>query len=242
MVVTSEGGNFDLSHNIGLVMDGHAGFEHALVQFPIYSDVSRFLGQAGFFYSPTVIVGGSSPWSEEYFFQREDTWLDEKSRRWLPWRQLIPHARGRMLRPETDYGFAIVAEGLVDVIAEGGYGGIGSHGQQHGLASHWETWMYAAALGPLGALEVASVHGARMLGLQDELGSIVLGKWADLMVLGSNPLDDIRNTLDIELVMKDGVLYDADTLDQIWPFERAFGPWYWVEPDAMKTDTVSIGG
>lgn len=240
MVVTSEGGNFDLSHNIGLVMDGHAGFEHALVQFPIYSDVSRFLGQAGFHYSPTVVVGGSAPWSEEYFFQREDTWLDEKVRRWLPWRQLMPHARRRMLRPETDYGFAIVAEGLADIIAAGGYGGIGSHGQQHGPASHWETWMYAEALGPMGALEVASTHGAHIIGLQDELGSITAGKWADLMVLGSNPLDDIENTLDIELVMKDGVLYDALTLDQMWPEERSFGDYYWVNPDIMKTDTISV--
>lgn len=241
MVVTSEGGNFDLSHNIGLVMDGHAGFEHALVQFPIYADVSRFLGQAGFHYSPTVVVGGSAPWSEEYFFQREDTWFDEQARRWIPWRQLIPHARRRMLRPETDYGFAIVAEGLADVIAAGGYGGIGSHGQQHGPASHWETWMYAEALGPLGALEVASMHGAHFLGLQDELGSIAPGKWADLMVLGSNPLDDIENTLDIELVMKDGIVYEAPTLDQVWPEDRPFGSYYWVNPDIMKTDTVSVG-
>ena len=241
MVVTSEGGNFDISHNIGLVMDGHAGFEHALVQFPIYSDVARFLGQAEFQYSPTVVVGGSAPWSEEYFFQREDTWLDEKARQWLPWRQLIPHARRRMTRPETDYGFAIVAEGLADVIAAGGYGGIGSHGQQHGPASHWEVWMYAEALGPLGALEVASVHGAHILGLGDELGSITPGKWADLMVLGSNPLDDIENTLDIDLVMKDGIVYDAHTLDRLWPEARPFGPYYWVNPDIMKTDTVSVG-
>ena len=241
MVATSEGGNFDLSHNLGLVMDGHAGFEHALVQFPIYSDVSRFLGQAGFYYSPTVVVGGSAPWTEEYFFQRDDTWLDEKLRRWLPWRHLIPHARRRMLRPETDYGFAIVAEGMADIIAAGGYGVIGSHGQQHGPASHWEVWSYAEALGPLGALEVASLNGARYLGLQDQLGSIATGKYADLVILDSNPLDDIENTLDIDLVMKDGVLYDAATLDEVWPSARPFGSYYWVNPDVMKTDTLPVG-
>ena len=241
MVATSEGGNFDLSHNLGLVMDGHAGFEHALVQFPIYSDVSRFLGQAGFYYSPTVVVGGSAPWTEEYFFQRDDTWLDEKLRRWLPWRHLIPHARRRMLRPETDYGFAIVAEGMADIIAAGGYGVIGSHGQQHGPASHWEVWSYAEALGPLGALEVASLNGARYLGLADQLGSIVAGKYADLVILDSNPLDDIENTLDIDLVMKDGVLYDAATLDEVWPSARPFGSYYWVNPDVMKTDTLPVG-
>ena len=241
MVATSEGGNFDLSHNLGLVMDGHAGFEHALVQFPIYSDVSRFLGQVGFYYSPTVVVGGSAPWTEEYFFQRDDTWLDEKLRRWLPWRHLIPHARRRNLRPETDYGFAIVAEGMADIIAEGGYGVIGSHGQQHGPASHWEVWSYAEALGPLGALEVASLSGARYLGLEDQLGSIVAGKYADLVILDSNPLDDIENTLDIDLVMKDGVLYDAATLDEVWPSARPFGSYYWVNPDVMKTDTLPVG-
>ena len=241
MVATSEGGNFDLSHNVGLVMDGHAGFEHALVQFPIYSDVSRFLGQAGFYYSPTVVVGGSAPWTEEYFFQRDDTWLDEKLRRWLPWRHLIPHARRRNLRPESDYGFAIVAEGMADIIAEGGYGVIGSHGQQHGPASHWEVWSYAEALGPLGALEVASLNGARYLGLDDQLGSIAAGKYADLVILDSNPLDDIENTLDIDLVMKDGVLYDAATLDEVWPSARPFGSYYWVNPDVMKTDTLPVG-
>ena len=118
--------------------------------------------------------------------------------------------------------------------------GIGSHGQQHGPASHWEVWMYAEALGPLGALEVASMHGAHILGLGDELGSVTPGKWADLMVLGSNPLDDIENTLDIDLVMKDGVVYDAETLNQLWPEERPFGSYYWVNPDIMKTDTVSV--
>ena len=41
--------------------------------------------------------------------------------------------------------------------------------------------------------------------------------------------------------MKDGVLYDALTLDQRWPEERPFGDYYWVNPDIMKTDTVSVG-
>ena len=145
-----------------------------------------------------------------------------------------------MTRPETDYGFKLVAEGLADVIAAGGYGGIGSHGQQHGPASHWEVWIYAEALGPLGALEVASVHGARMIGVQDELGSITPGKYADLMVLASNPLDDIENTLDIDLVMKDGVVYDAETMDEVWPSPRPFGGYYWVNDEIMKTDTLPV--
>ncbi len=40
---------------------------------------------------------------------------------------------------------------------------------------------------------------------------------ADLVVLNSNPLDDLRNSADIQYVMKGGALYDGDTLNQVWP-------------------------
>ena len=145
-----------------------------------------------------------------------------------------------MMRPVTDYGFSIVAQGMADIIANGGYGTIGSHGQQHGIASHWEVWMYAEALGPMGALEVASLHGAHFIGVDGDIGSISKGKLGDLIVLNSNPLDDIQNTLDMKYVMKGGVLYDAATLNEIWPKPKSFGEYYWIDSNAFKTDTLSI--
>lgn len=234
LMVTGEGGG--LAYNMSVVMDGQTGWEHAFSYVPIYSDVARFFGKAGAFYSPTFVVGGAGPWSEEYFYQRSDTWRDEKLRRWLPWRQLIPHTRRRVLRPETDYSFPMVAQGLADVIAEGGHGVIGSHGQHHGIAAHWEVWMAASALGPEGALEVASLHGARSIGIDQDTGSLQVGKLADLMVLNSNPLEDIENTLDMRHVMKGGVLYDADTLDEVWPESRPFGDYYWIDEDTLRDD------
>ena len=92
-------------------------------------------------------------------------WSDEKLRRFTPWRMLIPGTRRRMLRPETDYSFPLLARGVGDIVAHGGYGAIGSHGQQHGLGSHWEMWAAAAGMGNMGALEVATSHGAHFLGL-----------------------------------------------------------------------------
>jgi cytosine/adenosine deaminase-related metal-dependent hydrolase len=97
--------------------------------------------------------------------------------------------------------------------------------------------MGASALGNHGALEVASLHGAHFLGADRDLGSIEVGKLADLMVLNTNPLDNIRNTLDAQYVMKGGRLYDAMSLDEVWPRQRKFGPYYWVNPDALQTDT-----
>jgi hypothetical protein len=60
------------------------------------------------------------------------------------------------------------------------------------------------------------------------------------MVLNSNPLENIRNTKDILYVMKAGVLYDAGTLDEIWPEKKPFGDYYWVNTDALRADNRSV--
>jgi Tol biopolymer transport system component len=232
LMVTAEGS--DLPYDLSMIMDGQTGWEHPLSYMPVYADATKFFGLAGATYSPTFIVGGPGPWNEEYFFQKSDVWRDEKQRDWLPWRQLIPHTRRRVLRPETDYSFPLIAQGLADIIKEGGFGAIGSHGQQHGLGPHWEVWMAASALGPMGALDVATRHGAHFLGAEEDLGTLEVGKLADLIVLDSNPLDDIENTLDMFYVMKGGVLYEADTLDEVWPVKRPFGKHYWVDPDSLQ--------
>ena len=83
---------------------------------------------------------------------------------------------------------------------------------------------------------MGTIHGAHFLGLEHELGSITEGKIADLLVLNSNPLNDIRNTADIQFVIKNGIVYDADTLDEQWPNETPFGDYYWVDEDALQTD------
>lgn len=237
--VTGEGDS--LEYNLGTVMDGQTGFEHPLSYVPLYHDATTFFGKAHAVYSPTFIVGGPGPWNEEYFFQEKDWSRHAKERRFTPWRALLPQTRRRMLRPETDYSFPMIAQALKDIIAAGGYGAIGSHGQQGGLGAHWEVWMASSALGPLEALKVATLHGAHFLGREQDLGSISVGKLADLLVLNSNPLEDIHNTLDIQFIMKGGVLYQGDTLNEVWPESRSFGSYYWVNPGALKGDDVPVG-
>jgi hypothetical protein len=236
--ITSEGGHF--LEDLGMIMDGQTGWEHSFHEAPMYSDGAKFFGKAGATYSPTFATTGlGGAWSVEYWFQQSDVWKDPKQRLWFPWRMLIPQTRVRWLRPETDYAFPLVAQSMADIIAEGGYGAIGSHGEHHGIAPHWEVWMGATALGNHGALEVASLHGARFLGAVQDLGSIEVGKLADLVVLNSNPLENIRNTIDAQYVMKGGKLYDAMSLDEVWPRAVPFGPYYWLNPDQLKNDTKS---
>jgi Tol biopolymer transport system component len=237
--VTGEG-SMDLIHKLTMLMDGQAGFEHPTPYAPLYQDVAKMFGQAHTVYSPTLMVGGTAPWNEEYFFQSSDVWTDKKQQRFIPWRQLLPHMRRRWMRPPTDYHFGVQAQGVADIIANGGYGAIGSHGQAHGIGSHWEVWMLSSALGPMGALEVASVHGAHFLGADKDLGTFEPGKLGDLMVLNANPLEDIHNTMNISMVMKAGVLYDADTLDEVWPEKKPFGDYYWINLDALRDDTRAV--
>ena len=53
-----------------------------------------------------------------------------------------------------------------------------------------------------------------------DLGSLEPGKLADLMVLDRNPLVDLRNTNSIRYVMKAGVMWEGDTMDEVWPNKR----------------------
>ena len=236
--VTAEGG--DIEYNLSMIMDGQTGWEHPWGNVPIYGDVAKFFGKAHAFYSPTFMVAGPSSWNEDYWYAESDVFKDPKLQSWLPWQMLIPQTRRRMLRPATDYSFPLLARGLADIIAEGGYGAIGSHGQQHGLGSHWEVWMAASAMGPLGALEVGTIHGARFIGIEKETGSLAVGKLGDLLVLDGNPLDDIRHTRDIRYVMKGGVLYEGMTLNEVWPAKTPFGVHWWVNADALKADKKAI--
>jgi hypothetical protein len=145
--------------------------------------------------------------------------------------------RGLTAKPAEEFIFPILAEGAADIKRRGGYVAAGAHGEQDGLGTHWEVWSYAAALTPMEALEAASLDGAHFLGLEGEIGSITVGKLADLVILDSNPLDDIRKSIDIRYVMKSGRLRDARTLDEIWPVARPYGKHWWKLPEMDRLDT-----
>jgi imidazolonepropionase-like amidohydrolase len=72
--------------------------------------------------------------------------------------------------------------------------------------------MAEAGLSPLQILTAATINNAKFAGWQDELGTIEKNKLADLVVLNSNPLADIRNTSDIHLVVKDGHVFRPEEI------------------------------
>jgi hypothetical protein len=67
-----------------------------------------------------------------------------------------------------------------------------------------------------------------------------VGKLGDLVVLNGDPLTNIRATADIRYVVKGGVMYDANSLDELWPRQRRFGDYYWYVPEIYRSDVRPI--
>jgi len=82
-----------------------------------------------------------------------------------------------------------------------------------GFSSHREMFaMVRAGIPAAKVLQIATIHGARALGASDRLGSIETGKLADLFVVRGNPIQDIRNTRNVQVVMKGGKVFDSAEL------------------------------
>ena len=80
---------------------------------------------------------------------------------------------------------------------------------------------------PLQALRAATLNGAEYIGMAKDLGSLEAGKLADVIVLDKNPLENIQNTEAIAMVMKNGRLYDAETMNEIGLHPAQRMPFYW---------------
>ena len=83
-----------------------------------------------------------------------------------------------------------------------------------GFALHDELKvLVSAGFSPMEALQTATLNPARYLGKEKDLGTIEIGKLADLVLLDANPLDDISNTQKIRAVIVNGRYLSRETLD-----------------------------
>ncbi|MFS4467384.1 amidohydrolase family protein [Maribacter sp. 2210JD10-5] len=236
LMPTTEGG-LDFKLNMTQLLDGYPGHEHSFPIYPIYDDVIKTVAESKMAVTPTLLVSYGGPWAENYYYSRENVWGDEKLQYFTPYKEL---ARKSRRRPgwfmDEEHIFKKHAEFMKDLIEADGLGGVGSHGQLQGLGFHWELWSVGSGgMATHDALRVATIIGAEALGLDGDLGSIEPGKLADIVVLKDNPIENLRHTNTLSHVIKNGKVYDADTLDEVWPVTKKAGKFNWqtIKPEGL---------
>ena len=198
---------------------------------PLYKDIVELIARSGIAYTPTLIVAYGGPWAENYYYENTEVHDDPKVRRFIPHNIVDGNTRRRpQWFRKDEQVFPRLAATDAKIVQAGGHVLIGSHGQFQGLGYHWEMWsLSSGGMSNMDVLRAATIRGAEAMGLQQDLGSVEPGKLADLVVLSKNPLDDIHNTNSVRYVMKDGELFEGDTLNQVWPVEKPLPALWWWE-------------
>ena len=227
MLNVPEGGSL-LYMNQTHVLDGHTGVEHSLPTPRIYKDTVELFARSKSGYTPTLIVGYGGLSGEYYFYQTTNVWENERLLRFTP-RELVDNrSRRRTMAPMDDFNHFLLAKGAKQIVDAGGSVQLGAHGQLQGLGAHWELWMLQqGGMSNMEALRAGTIDGARYLGMDGDIGSIETGKLADLIVLDRNPLENIRYSETINLVVMNGRVLDGKTLNELGEGGRQRLPFWW---------------
>ncbi|HEY7776253.1 MAG TPA: amidohydrolase family protein, partial [Kineobactrum sp.] len=227
LMAVAEGGA--LYHmDMNLIADGITGIEHNVPVLKMYNDVTQYWRQSQAGYTPTLVVTFGGLTSEDYYYQDTEVWKHPILANFVPPAVLQPRSVRRPMAPEADYRDDDAAAAAKVLLDAGIMVNTGGHGQREGLANHWEMWSFVrGGFSPMEALSAATINPATYLGMEGDIGSLEVGKLADLVVLDANPLDNIRNSDRISNIILNGRVYDATTLEEVHTGDATLAPFYW---------------
>jgi len=215
MMVVPEGGSL-LEHNLTMVVDGHTTLEHSISTEKVYDDITQLWSQSKTAYTPTLGVAYGGISGENYWYDTTDVWKHPRLSKYVPMEILAPRSMRRTKAPKNHYNHFNVAKTAKIMSDAGVIVNAGGHGQREGLAMHWEMWMMAqGGMTPLEAIRTATINPAKTLGLDKNIGSLKVGKLADIMVVNGDVSKDIRQSDKVIYTMINGRLYDAATMNEI---------------------------
>ncbi|MBF89751.1 MAG: hypothetical protein CMG75_08915 [Candidatus Marinimicrobia bacterium] len=217
--------------NLTQIVDGFTGLEHTLGVEPLYEDVIKLLTNTKIGITPTLVVVYNGPSGETYFHQTERLWEDEKLLNFFRKDELI-----RLRRPGffwyDDHYTIQMGETLKKLYDRGVQMHMGAHGQMMGIGAHWEMELFThGGFSNYDAIEIATINGFRHHGLDHRLGSIEVGKLADMVIMRKNPIENIRNSRSIEYVVKNGVIYSGKNASQVYPSKTLVQKLYFKESE-----------
>ena len=203
--------------NFTQIIDGVTGLEHSMGLTPLYQDVVELFRASGTGVTPTLLVVYNGPPGQSFFDQSQRYWEDEKLLRFSTADRLRGFRRVTHFWDDDLYA-PDMASAMKRLFDAGVLVNAGGHGQMLGRDMHWELELFVqGGFSPMDALQTATRNSAVYHGLGADLGSIEAGKLADLVVLGANPLDDIRNTREIVYVVKNGVVFRGEDGGRVYP-------------------------
>jgi imidazolonepropionase-like amidohydrolase/Tol biopolymer transport system component len=223
----AEGGSL-FGMDMNLIADGNTTVEHNVPLDIFYDDVVQFFSKSKVGYTPTLVVTYGGPAGDPYWRAHTDVFRHPLMARHYPPTALAANNARRQIAPEEDYVDDNSAREAHKLAKAGVPVAIGAHGQEAGIAAHWELWSFVrGGMSPIEALAAGTIESARSLGYDKDVGSIEAGKLADLVVLDADPSADIRNSDKVAKVMIGGRLYDAATLNEEVTGTRKRLPYYW---------------
>ena len=223
----AEGGSL-FGMDMNLVADGNTTLEHNVPLDVFYDDVVQFFSQSKVGYTPTLVVTYGGPAGDPYWRSHTDVFRHPLMTKHYPPTTLAANNARREIAPEEDYVDDNSAREAHKLAKAGVPVAIGAHGQEAGIAAHWELWSFVrGGMTPVEALAAGTIESARSLGYDKDVGSLEAGKLADLVILDADPSADIRNSDKVAKVMIGGRLYDATTLNEEVTGTRKRLPYYW---------------
>lgn len=232
MLPTTEGA-LSLKLDLTQILDGYAGNEHALSAPAIGDDLIEVMKAMRTSYVTTLSITNSGSPAMDWFIAHDDPVVDDKLRRFWPQSAISQKLTiGREFHPLAVTRFPRIAADAAHLANEGGLVGMGSHGEAPGIGFHWEMEAHVVGgMTPEAVLHAATAGAAETIGRLNDLGTLEVGKLADLLILDADPREDIRNARKIAAVMRGGFLFEGSTLAPMWP-EAGPAPKAWF--DGMK--------
>ncbi len=179
-----------------------------------YDDMTDMLALSGMSFTPTTAII-----SYKYLIERDPTPLEDIRIKTFPRMggDGIPGLIGSeaMSLESTEELYKNLIQMVTQVHQKGGFivAGTDSPIIPYGLALHLELETYQdAGLSPFDILQTATINNATLLNAQDDLGTVEVGKIADLIIVNANPLEDIKNARQTRTVIKNGEVYDLAVL------------------------------
>ncbi|UYV16630.1 amidohydrolase family protein [Porphyrobacter sp. ULC335] len=232
ILVVAEGGSlFGMDMNI--VADGNSTLEHNVPVDVMYEDVLQLFGQSATNYTPTLVVTYGGLAGDPYWRQATNVWENPLMVHTPP-KMLLADTARRTKAPDWAFVDDDNAREAKKLAERGVKVSIGAHGQQAGVGAHWELWSFVrGGMSPVEALKAGTISAAQSLGMAKDIGSIEVGKLADLVILSDDPSADIANTDNIEKVMLGGRLYDARTMNEIGTGTDTRRSYWWEQAGGM---------